>query len=187
MSTAAAAQLIANHDARVKFLATMWEGGLDTTEDMAGQVSSLMAAISLEGDVDVQPASEVGRAFNQGPWTKEQKKLLSRALGDQVAATDQATGAEGKKQAKRKNQTCNNFEDYLTENMWESFEAKEDQTVHVEAMGTHMYNLGLVCPSEDLLKRAAAIIQMAGLGEEYIGGERRRKLCLDIQKKDKGP
>ena len=67
MSTAAAAQLIANHDARVKFLATMWEGGLDTTEDMAGQVSSLMAAISLEGDLDVQSASEVGRAFNQGP------------------------------------------------------------------------------------------------------------------------
>ena len=110
MSHAACATLCRDVEAMHAFLKAQ-SRITDVTSAMHSQSECLASRISEFEGFDFAGATALIEVISAGPWSEDQKKMLSNAI--QLRLQDVMLGKAAK--TRRKNQTCSSFERYLSE------------------------------------------------------------------------
>ena len=154
----AAAAFIDSVHARAAFVQAQTEAGLDTTALQEDQVRALIVDLSTQ-QFAIADATAVTVAVTSGSWAQQQKQSLIAAIAE---ASFRRTGAFGK----REQPACDCIENMLTDSDWAT-NRNPDLTIEPKSMcvAKRMYQLGLVCPKETLLEKAASIVLAAHGGE----------------------
>ena len=168
----AAAAFIDSVHARAAFVQAQTEAGLDTTALQEDQVRALIVDLSTQ-QFAIADATAVTVAVTSGSWAQQQKQSLIAAIAE---ASFRRTGAFGK----REQQACDCIENMLTESDWAT-NRNPDLTIEPKSMcvAKRMYQLGLVCPKETLLEKAASIV-LAAHGGEHSAQDKQRA-CRQVK------
>jgi hypothetical protein len=110
MSQAACATLCRDVEAMHAFLKAQ-SRITDVATAMHSQSECLASRISEFDGLDFAGATALIEVISAGPWSEDQKKMLSNAV--QLRLQDVMLGKSSK--TRRKNQTCSSFERYLSE------------------------------------------------------------------------
>jgi hypothetical protein len=167
-----AATFIDGVHARGAFVHAQQAAGLDATVLQADQVRALMVELSTL-QFAVVDATAITLVVTAGSWTLLQKQSLIAAIAD--ASVRRTMGF-----AKRDTQTCDFIEGMLTDSDWATARSP-DLALDPKLMcvSKRMYQLGLVCPKETLLEKAASIV-LAAHGGEHSSQDKQRA-CKQVK------
>eukprot|EP00959_Pyramimonas_sp_CCMP1952_P231829 4845180-Pyramimonas_sp.AAC.1 len=127
--------------------------GLDVSDS---QASAFVAHLS-QMSVSLDGAARLTRQAKLGPWSSSQMANIAAAVNAAAERTDPSGGT-------RPPQTCDSLEKYFTQQLHDYFKSDViDVDIATRMVAVQLYKLGLVCPSNQVLKRATSIIQLAGL------------------------
>jgi hypothetical protein len=158
--------------ARGAFVQAQQAAGLDATVLQADQVRALMVELSTL-QFAVVDATAITLVVTAGSWTQHQKESLIAAIAE--ASVRRTMGF-----AKRDPQTCDCIEGMLTGSDWATARSP-DLALDPKLMcvSNRMYQLGLVCPKETLLEKAASIV-LAAHGGEHSAQDKQRA-CKQVK------
>ena len=151
-----AAAIIADITSRHSFVSTNLSLHVDVSQ---AQADALISVISQYQGLQVDGAIQCIQAVDSGPWSTAQKTAIVTAINDAASRTS-ATGQPMVRPA----QNCITLERYFLQDLHDYFgEDDVDLQMACRKIAIHMYKLGMVCPSNKVLKRATAIVQLGGL------------------------
>ena len=140
------------------FLKRLSDKGKDITGLMGKQFEIFSARLRAMSHVTPDEAASICDELETGPWTDEQQDDLTALVGEKLSS--QATlpaaayrlGGGGRKQ-----QRCEFFDNYLTEDRWKAIEANTNLSEVFRILGQQACEVGLVLPSEPTFKVMTAI------------------------------
>ena len=148
------AGLVSQLNQRAEIVTVQRSVGLDVSD---AQATAFIAHLSQTVGVDLEGEARLSRQVALGPWSGSQRMALTTAVNDASARTSVSGGT-------RPTQACPCLEKYFTQQLHDYFKNDVvDVDVASRMVAVQLYNLGLVCPSNQVLKRATSIVQLAGL------------------------
>ncbi|CAK0891258.1 unnamed protein product [Prorocentrum cordatum] len=128
--------------------------GIDVSDAKA---NAFMLHLSQVQNLSLAGAARLTRQVGLGPWSQTQSSGIAGAIN---ACTSRSEITGGKRDV----QTCETLERYFTQRPHDYFKTEAvDVDVASRMVAVQLYKLGLVCPSNQVLKRATGIMQLAGL------------------------
>ncbi|CAK0820742.1 unnamed protein product [Prorocentrum cordatum] len=145
--------------------------GLDVSDS---QASAFVAHLS-QMSVSLDGAARLTRQAKLGPWSSSQMANIAAAVNAAAERTDPSGGT-------RPPQTCDPLERYFTQQLHDYFKSDViDVDIATRMVAVQLYKLGLVCPSNQVLKRATSIIQLAGLKVTTMGAGSQSNIGKNIR------
>lgn len=145
-----------------------------------GQADALVAHFNSLAGLTHPGATKIITAVQGGPWTESQKSLMNTALGN-------ALQNRGHKTTSRTQQKCHHLENFFLQRQVNYLRDKSASIdAKVAAMSNWLWLLGITCPSEQILKRAIAILMLES-GDEIQPAQAKKlmlKLRFSIKAKD---
>ena len=174
MSTAA--KIISDMGARLKLVDTQVQAGMSKEVLMQDAAGAFISMISMQNGLDIETQTEVTAAVVQAPWSNAQKERIASVLAAGHAGGENRT-------EHRKNQSCPNIEDFLTEEVWASI---QDKNVSLYAKIGKLalfvqYGLNISCPGIPLLQRLASILVQTDTGNQLQTPESRKQAARKLQ------
>ena len=168
----AAALFVNGVHARGAFVQAQLDAGLDAVVVQADQARALLVCLSTL-QFAVEEATTATRAVTAGSWTHQQKQAL-------IAAIAETTVRRTLTFVKRDPQTCEFIESMLSASDWATIR-NPDLAIEPKLMcvSKRMYLLGLVCPKETLLEKAASIV-IAAHGGDHSAVDKQRA-CKQVK------
>ncbi len=148
------------------------DAGLDAVVVQADQARALLVCRSTL-QFAVEEATTATRAVTAGSWTHQQKQAL-------IAAIAETTVRRTLTFVRRDPQTCESIEGMLSASDWATIR-NPDLAIEPKLMcvSKRMYLLGLVCPKETLLEKAASIV-IAAHGGDHSAVDKQRA-CKQVK------
>ena len=125
--------------------------GRDITAVLQLQANSMLLKLKQLKGLTMRDATSFTTAISTGPWAPEQKSSLGECIGAL------ATSGVGAVKVRRKMQSLVHLENYLTNAEWEQLQTKTLVGSKVNMIAARLWTLGIACPSEPTLHKAASI------------------------------
>ena len=170
--------LLANIRSRQQFIrAQAQAGNPNLVRVQASQVSSLRGLIASQPFLEVDDATTLTEEVNSGIWSLEERISLITAISDASARR-----VAPMTRAARKQQSCDNLHLFFTADDWRDFD-NEDWSIEkkIHTMCKRMWQFGLTCPKEDVLKRGSVILTLAALKDPTLSAESKRNMAKRLQ------
>ena len=170
--------LLANIRSRQQFIrAQAQAGNPNLVSVQASQVSSLRGLIASQPFLEVDDATTLTEEVSSGIWSPEERISLITAISDASARR-----VAPMTRAARKQQSCDNLHLFFIADDWRDFD-NEDWSIEkkIHTMGKRMWQFGLTCPKEDVLKRGSVILTLAALKDPTLSAESKRNMAKRLQ------
>ena len=139
------------------FLKRLSDKGKDITGLMGKQFEIFSARLRAMSHVTPDEAASICDELETGPWTDEQQDDLTSLVGEKLSHATIPAAAYRCGGGGRKQQKCEFFDNYLTEDTWKAIEANTNLSEVFRILGEQACEVGLVLPSEPTFKVMTAI------------------------------
>jgi len=146
---------------------------------IASQAKGLLLQIKRVSHLELDDATEMTTIIDSGPWTTEQSTELAIAIGNKVGSEEDQPA----NQIRRGLQMCMCFENFLTEEDWNIiFDTCTPLSRKINHLAMRAVSLGIVCPSENTVKRMTAVIIFAAMeGDTTLSAQSKNQIVVQIK------